>query len=177
MAVGRARGGRAGGRDEASRKRRRQQVACRPLPSSPHSNGETDGILSSVPIIHQPVGHGRHYSPRPHGQQLPGRRTDAWTGQSVSPIADFFTAASTGDPGHLDVLRARRNAPYTNGFPGRARAGVRATRSETTTSSTRLIGSPLPYLPSRPAIPLLSCPVLSCPFQDPAGRAGSLVTC
>ena len=78
-----------------------------PLPL-PSSNGGTDGILSSVPII-QPVGHGRHYSPGPLGScRLPGRRTDAWTGQSVSPISLLPppASASTGDPGHLDVYYA-----------------------------------------------------------------------
>jgi len=90
-------------------------------PSPPLQWRETDGILSSEPV-------GQGTAARALGQ-LPGP-TDGCVDRPISVVPDFFTAASTGDPGHLDVhvLRARRDAAYTNGSRGRARALVRPDR-------------------------------------------------
>jgi hypothetical protein len=98
---------------------------------------------------------GRHYSPLARALgQLPGRRTDAWAGQSV--------------PRFL-YCRLHRRSIWTRHI---LMLPVAVAGSVTTTSPRRLTAIPVPYSPSRLAR-RPSCAV-SCPFQDP--QAGSLVT-
>lgn len=127
-----------------------------------HSNGgETDGILSSVPII-QPVGLGTAGSTR----QVPCAAAGPTDGCVDRPIS--VPISLLPPPPVIQAMwtyAPRRHALYTMVVPAAVR--VRATGSETTTS-TRLTGSPVPYLPFRRYF--MCCPVRS------RTRRGDLLT-
>jgi len=72
--------------------------------SLPHSNGERQ--MESYPLCQLFSQSGRARPAllaRALGQLPPAGPTDGCVDRPIS-VPDFFTAASTGDPGHLDVL-------------------------------------------------------------------------
>lgn len=140
-----------------------------PLPL-PHSNGERQ--MESYPLCQLFSQSGRARPPGPLGS-CRGRRTDAWTGQSVSspisllPPPPVIQAIWTFTYYAPDEMRHILMAP----------AAVRVRQcdriGDDELDAADWLSASVLALPPGPSCAVL-CPVR---FRDPVGRASSLVTC
>lgn len=155
------------GRDEASRKRRRQQVACLSLSPTPMARDRWNPILCQ--LFSQS---GRARPPGPLGS-CRGRRTDAWTGQSVSSPISLLPPP----PVIQTIWTFTYYAPDEMRHILMAPAAVRVRQcdriGDDELDAADWLSASVLALPPGPSCAVL-CPVR---FRDPVGRASSLVTC